>query len=329
MNRQSVRDLKAEIAHTVFGPLANAVLSKASRSKGLALAAAKRVALGVALGDRRDDFKLAVRLQSKSPVLAAIVETLRERTRGEIDVRFIGRMKMGEAGAVGGFRTLTRPVAPGLSVAHLASSAGTLGLIARHRKTQRPGVVSNSHVLARCGLASLGDPICQPGPLDGGVKADRIGALLAFQGVDTAVANHVDCALALLDDGLTYDPVPMGLGSPIRLTPAPIESVTTVRKIGRTTGMTKGRISVTELDDVVVDYAEVGAAIFDDQIEVTGSTPGAPFSDSGDSGSLVFDEAFRAVGLLFAGSPEGADGAGVSYVNPIARVIAALDIESL
>lgn len=43
------------------------------------------------------------------------------------------------------------------------------------------------------------------------------------------------------------------------------------------------------------------------------------FCDGGDSGSLVVDRDNYAVGLLFAGDDDG-----ITFVNPIAEVLAAL-----
>lgn len=54
-----------------------------------------------------------------------------------------------------------------------------------------------------------------------------------------------------------------------------------------------------------------------------------PFSDGGDSGSLIFSSADRrAVGLLFAGSPTGGlFGTGVTYACPIRAVLSATETE--
>jgi hypothetical protein len=100
-----------------------------------------------------------------------------------------------------------------------------------------------------------------------------------------------------------------------------------VAKLGRTTGLTHGEILATELDDVLVDY-DSGSAVFDHQTEIAGM-PNMPFSDRGDSGSLVVDENMRAVGLVFCGNPSANDGKGLSYANHLPRVMTALDLVSL
>jgi len=84
---------------------------------------------------------------------------------------------------------------------------------------------------------------------------------------------------------------------------------------------------VTTPDDVLVDY-DAGSAVLDHQTEIAG-LPNMPFSDRGDSGSLVVDETMWAVGLLFCGNPNGNDGKGLSYANHLLWVMTALDLVSL
>ena len=79
-----------------------------------------------------------------------------------------------------------------------------------------------------------------------------------------------------------------------------------VRKIGRTTGVTRGRISAFEVDGLPVGYG-TGVFTFDDQVEVEGVL--GLFSAGGDSGSLITTEGDPlGVGLLFAGSTTGGPG---------------------
>jgi len=76
-----------------------------------------------------------------------------------------------------------------------------------------------------------------------------------------------------------------------------------VGKVGRTTGTTRGRVVTFELDNLLVSY-DVGTIRFDHQIEIEGEGD-RPFSQGGDSGSLIVDADRRAVALLFAGSDQG------------------------
>lgn len=135
--------------------------------------------------------------------------------------------------------------------------------------------------------------------------------------------NLVDAAVARLDDDVKVDPAhPAGMLTGV----VEADDGLLVEKVGRTTGLTRGRISAIELDGLRVEYP-VGTVSFDDQVEVTGDGPGR-FSAGGDSGSLVYArDVLRAAGLLFAGSERGGPGGqGLTYCNPIGAVLDRLDV---
>ena len=69
------------------------------------------------------------------------------------------------------------------------------------------------------------------------------------------------------------------------MSPTPVDEGTPVAKLGRTTGLTRGRVTAFELDDLVVAY-DTGNLSFDQVIEIEGAGT-QPFSDGGDSGSLI------------------------------------------
>ena len=101
---------------------------------------------------------------------------------------------------------------------------------------------------------------------------------------------------------------------------AAVDEGDAVFKSGRTTGPTAGRITAFDLDNVVVNY-EIGNLRFDGQIEIEG-TGNAPFSDGGDSGSLIVNAGMEAAALLFAGGDSGgSNGLGLTFANPIERVL--------
>jgi hypothetical protein len=84
-----------------------------------------------------------------------------------------------------------------------------------------------------------------------------------------------------------------------------------VKKTGRTTNFTTGRVTVIGAT-VNVNFGGGQIAKFCNQIVTTDMSAG------GDSGSLVLDLANKPVGLLFAGS------AVATILNPIATVQLAL-----
>lgn len=299
------------------------------------------VPLALGLAPRPDGgYALAVRYRLGVPQVRALARRVAADAGPGADVRRTGRVRplaggaprlaggpgprprppvvtaraVGETGRV-------RPLRPGVSVAHVDVTAGTLGAFVTVGGVLH--ALSNHHVLAGAPGAQVGDLVLQPGPADGGTAPDdRIGTLAASVPLRAGVTAHVDAALALLDTQDVDPTYPVGRVT----TTATALGGESVLKTGRTTGTTRGRVTAIELDDVVVGYGDdLGDVRFDDQIEVEGLGPD-PFSRGGDSGSLVVREDGVALGLLFAGSETGGEnGRGLTYVNPVDAVLTALD----
>lgn len=216
-----------------------------------------------------------------------------------------------------------RPAFGGVSVGHFRITAGTLGTCcydtsAFPGKPVRTYILSNNHVLAASNAASIGDPILQPGPFDGGTfPADVIARLSRFvpirfiQPGQPVPLNFVDAAVAEgqfhdLDRRIYW------VGDLRGVNAAPTVG-TILQKTGRTTNWTTGR--VTNINATVdVNYGGGRVARFAQQILTTDMSAG------GDSGSIVADLADNAVGLLFAGSTQ------VTVINRITLVQALLGI---
>jgi hypothetical protein len=269
--------------------------------------------------------RVAIRLQRESD--RALLPDLGAAAAAAVDIRVIGRVRALVSpvlpSSAAELRGRVRPLRPGLSVAHPAVTAGTLGGFVR--TSAGLSILSNNHVLAASDAASVGDAVLQPGPADGGRPADRVATLTAFVRFRTGGTNLVDAAVAALDPDGAAEPGdlpggPLGETVPSGLDVDPDEAV---EKLGRTTGHTRGRITAVEVDAVAVDYDGV-VHRFDDQIEIQGA--GAPFSAGGDSGSVIWRSRDRApTALLFAGSATGGtSGGGVTFANPLATVLTAL-----
>jgi len=226
-----------------------------------------------------------------------------------------------QAGELGPRDRWPRPVPIGISIAHRDVTAGTIGC-----QVWQPGgchtsyfVLSNNHVLANSNYAVGGDPVLHPGPADGGVlPADKIGVLVAYEPIvkTTTASNIMDAALAFVSpDDVGYTTPPDGYGAPRASTVSPTVNLA-VRKYGRTTRTTTGR--VTSINATVHVGYTGGTAQFVNQFIVTGDNS-APFSQAGDSGSLVVvstgGNARKTVGLLFAGADN------VSAVSPIGPIL--------
>lgn len=210
-----------------------------------------------------------------------------------------------------------RPAPGGVSVGHFRITAGTIGCLVRRGTALF--ILSNNHVLANINQAHLGDPILQPGPFDGGhLPADVIAKLSKFIPIGFGGAvNKVDCAIAQTSPSLVT-PLNKCFGR-IRPAPVPCRLNLLVKKCGRTTQFTRGRITDCSAT-VRVGYGTSGVALFQNQIIITSLT-GSPFSAGGDSGSLIVtDQGNQPVGLLFAGS------ASHTIANHIQDVLTALGV---
>jgi hypothetical protein len=182
---------------------------------------------------------------------------------------------------------------------------GTLG--ARVNKGGTACILSNWHVLYG-GVAQNEYPIVQQARPDGGFDPnDTIAHNLV--GV---LNDYLDAALATIDKPVDN----VGAGTRCYGGIAGVAVATdnmAVKKCGRTTESTTGTVRSTNVTVTVGGYPG-GPRVFKDQIEMT------PMVQSGDSGSILLDDAGKAVGLVFAG------GSASSYANKIQRVLDTLGI---
>jgi hypothetical protein len=332
MNIDSVRELKALVTADVAAPMAAvrrgvAGFGLAAQPVAALRGAVRTMAVGVVKKKGKQNFHVAVRLQRREMEGSPQLALLRKKAKREIDVRYVGRLVKR---AVPWYQRRCRPLRIGCSIGHYQITAGTLGCFVRDRKTGTVLILSNNHVLANENAAAMGDDVIQPGDVDGGTRpADTIGALERFVKLKEVGANLVDAAVANFKKTIKYDGLTItGLGKLAGLGPDFLDEGTPVAKLGRTTGLTRGRVTAFELDNVVVAY-DLGNLRFDNQIEIEGA--GAdPFSAGGDSGSLIVDDDIKAVALLFAGGDQGGtNGKGFTYANPIAQVLDRMKVDLL
>lgn len=326
MNLESVRELKSQFAaKSIVEGAVGAVHSLAVSAQSLvSLSQPQRTfALGIApMGGAK--FKLAVRVQRRSLEAGAVLAEIKRRAKGELDVRFVGRIFK----RAKWHQKLCRPLRIGCSIGHFKITAGTLGCFVKSRKDGSIQILSNNHVLANENDAATGDAILQPGAFDGGTRTKHtIGALGRFVKLKPNGSNTVDAALATIKPSIKFDATLIkGLGKLAGLGPEILDEGALVHKLGRTTGLTRGRVTAFELDNVVVGY-DMGNVRFDNQIEIEGADA-VSFSQGGDSGSLVVDEDLRGVALLFAGGEVGgANGLGLTYASPVRAALDALKVD--
>jgi len=221
---------------------------------------------------------------------------------------------------------IVRPLIGGTSVSALAGEiyiyAGTLGMVTYDNK-----ILSNAHVIAMDpddnAFLELGTAIIQPGTLDGGTSANQVGALESYIPIvfynnpnrPNPTYNYADAAIAAIDpeveglSGWQFDET----GNYQVSGTTTVAEGDTVRKSGRTTGVTEGTVNATNAAGWV-EYGWNKYAYFYDQIVIP-----QPFEASGDSGSVV-DKNGSFVGLVFAGSDT------ISIVCKASHIIAGLNI---
>ncbi|MBK3625289.1 hypothetical protein JHN59_10605 [Streptomyces sp. MBT49] len=205
-----------------------------------------------------------------------------------------------------------RPAPSGVSLGHSSGTTGTLGFFAR-----RDGdlfVVGCNHVLACENQSTVSDVIVQPAPEDGGSAAgDAVAELSSWVKLRFGRSrNRVDAAMAVVTEPVrTVSPAIFDVGPIGRGLCQPQDDLK-VLKYGRTTGLSRG---------VVTDYPVTARvrhglrrAFMADQMIVE-SVDGRPFSDHGDSGSLVVEEGtFNPVGVVCGGTEDYTVVSQISHV---------------
>jgi len=186
-------------------------------------------------------------------------------------------------------RRRLRPASGGCSISHYAMNGrGTLTCWVRDKRNGEPLLLSCWHVIAYQGMGIRGDPILQPGRLDGGKLPDDTIAFLerwvdvrmlgpdlhlckerirmALENGIKIPTNRVDAALAkpISDKVVSYEI--LGICKPGGINEAKRGDV--VLKSGATSGVTQGIVQDTDVD-IFVGYQPLGVALFMDQVLVT------------------------------------------------------------
>ncbi|MBE0702228.1 MAG: hypothetical protein IH582_03505, partial [Afipia sp.] len=122
------------------------------------------------------EIAVVILVEQKKPLAALQAQDVIPR---EIDGMRTDVVEVGVLRALQGGKARYRPVIPsGVSIGHYKITAGTLGVMVRDTNTGDRFVLSNNHVLANSNDAEIGDPILQPGPIDGGQNPADIVARL-------------------------------------------------------------------------------------------------------------------------------------------------------
>lgn len=218
---------------------------------------------------------------------------------------------------------------PGNDLANGYCCGGTLGSLVQVGGSQY--ILSNSHVFAgdvvnggNGTTSSIGDDIAQPGLIDVGCNVGNAQIVADLSSLSTLYppnsTPNIDASIAQVRSGMVRtDGSILNIGT---LSSSIVSASVNqdVKKMGRTTGLT--RSSVSGLNATInVGYSdECAGGSFTKQFtgQIIISNKGSRFLNSGDSGSLMVEDVTnspRAVGLLYAGS------SSVAVANPIEDVL--------
>ena len=224
-----------------------------------------------------------------------------------------------------------RPIQLGVSggnatdIANGFCCSGTLGALVENATGQF--ILSNSHVfagdIAGADQAEIGDPINQSGLIDAACQnrpEDYVAHLSSESSINPGGVSPVDAAIAKVIDGMVRtDGAILGIGT-IGSSPIAASVNQSVKKSGRTTGLTSSRVEAVNATISVGYTNECGGTSFTSMYtgQIIVANRGQKFLAGGDSGSMMVENAStnpRAIGLLFAGS------SSIAVANPISDVL--------
>lgn len=206
---------------------------------------------------------------------------------------------------------------------------GTLGSLVL--KGGQQYVMSNYHVLeadivagGNSRVATAGDPVVQPGLIDISCNAANGQDVATLSGIKSLPGSNVDASIAQVTSGMVRtDGSILEIGT-IRSATVAAAVNQAVKKSGRTTGLTRSKVSsLNATISVAYENECAGGSAFTKTFtgQIVISNRGSRFLNSGDSGSLMVEDVAtnaRAIGLLFAG------GSSTAIANPIGQVLSFL-----
>lgn len=211
---------------------------------------------------------------------------------------------------------------------------GTLGALVQKGGTKY--ILSNYHVLyadivngGNNRVATAGDPVIQPGLIDVSCNANNaqdVGTLVTNGGSLPMGGNAVDVGIAQVTSGMVDESGAILNVGTISASTLNASIGLAVKKMGRTTGLTRSTVSAIN-GAFSITYANecAGGTSFTQSYtnQIVISNNRCKFQNGGDSGSCLLEDVAtnpRAVGLCFAGSSVCAQGS-IAIANPISAVL--------
>ncbi len=294
--------------------------------------------LGTATGlDEDGEVAIVVYVNQHGKGMSEIVRVLPNKIKGvpvvvEITEPFRTLLAKARRGGVSHTAIQTPPIQLGTSggwdydLANGYCCGGTLGSLIQIGTTQY--ILSNYHVFAsdivlggNNRVATVGDPIIQPGLIDVRCNANNAQSVARLAAPGSLPNSNVDAAIAQVIPGMVRpDGAILEIGT-ISAQTVGASIGQPVKKSGRTTGLSRSTISglnatISVLYDNECAGGDAFTEIFTGQIVIKNS--GSGFIAAGDSGSLMVEDVKtnpRPVGLLYAGSST------VAIANPIGDVL--------
>lgn len=183
-----------------------------------------------------------------------------------------------------------RIIQGGVSIGHLAASTtGTLGGVVRIGEQKY--AISTCSTLAPDG-AKLGDLIVQPSIQDSPNRTYSLGKLAVISKLAFGSINDLDAAIATVSQDVPTTPRIKEIGRPNDVSEPEIGM--NVRKTGRSSGFTEGRVLCTDVRIKIIK--EEQQYVLQDQFIVMSETE--EFATSGDEGAFVIDNNNGLVGMI-------------------------------
>lgn len=183
-----------------------------------------------------------------------------------------------------------RMILGGVSIGHLdGTTTGTLGGVLRIGDQRY--AVSTASVLAPYG-ARLGDTIVQPSIEDSPNRTHALGKLSVISKLAFGSINDLDAAIATVNEEVVTSPRIMEIGRPSDV--AEPELGVNVRKTGRTTGFTEGKILCTDVRIKIVKDGQ--QFILQDQFIAYSESE--DFARNGDEGAFILNNSNDLVGMV-------------------------------
>lgn len=238
--------------------------------------------------------------------------------------------------------TRHRPFQGGVAVINSRTPAtGTLGIVVKRKAGEKGNssklyALTNNHVGANEDVegmsppaAKKGDPWIQPGVHGKGrVPHDVIAKLYEWNRIKPSapgMVNYYDAAIGEIVAKSVKDATANEIMEIGRVKGADdINLGDKVMKRGRTTGKTIGTV-ISIMQTVSVEFNSFPCD-FVEQVTIAGNPPSKPFSQPGDSGSVIVSQqkdrstnAYKAMALLFAGA-ESEQGIDITVASPMRKV---------